>query len=58
MCIRQNFIPQEILDKYGGKIEFDDKGFARVEIRRGMYNLKEAGVVSFDQLVQKLATYG
>ena len=56
MHIHQKFIPQEVLDKYD--IIFDDRDFTYVEIRRGMYGLKEAGVVAFDQLVQKLKRFG
>ena len=29
-----------------------------MEIRRGMYGLKEAGVIAFDQLVQKTKRFG
>ena len=29
-----------------------------MEIRRGMYGLKEAGVIAFDQLLQKLKRFG
>jgi hypothetical protein len=33
-------------------------GFVYLEIRRGMYGLKEAGILSFEQLVAKLAPHG
>ena len=56
MRIHKKFIPQELLDKYG--IIFDDQYFTYVEIWRGMYSLKEAGVIAFDQLVQKLKHFG
>ena len=49
MCIHKKIISQEVLDEYD--IIFDDRDFTYVEIRRGMYGLKEAGVISFDQLV-------
>ena len=49
--IHRKFIPEEILDKYGDEIDFDDKGFVRLDIRRGMYGLKESGFIAFDQLV-------
>ena len=48
MHIRKKIIPQEVLDEYN--IVFDDRDFTYVEIHRGMYGLKEAGVIAFDQL--------
>ena len=52
----KKIIPQEVLDKYD--IIFDDRDFTYVEIRRGMYGLKEAGVIEFDQLVRKIKRFG
>ena len=57
MRIHKQYIPQEVLDEYP-EIEFDHNGYAIVEIRRGMYGLKEAGVIAFDQLVRKLKPFG
>ena len=48
MRIHKKIIPQEVLDEYD--IIFHDRYFTYVEIRRGMYGLKEAGVIVFDQL--------
>ena len=56
MRIHKKIIPQEVLDEYD--IIFDDLDFTYVEIRRGMYGLKEAGVITFDQLVRKLKLFG
>ena len=56
MRINKKIIPQDVLDEY--EIIFDDLGFTYVEIRRGMYGLKESGVISFDQLVRKLKRFG
>ena len=52
----KKFIPKEVIDEYD--IIFNDQDFTYVEIRRGMYGLKEAGVIAFDQLVQKLKRLG
>ena len=49
MRIHKKLIPQEVLDKYN--IIFDDRNFTYVEIGRGMYGLKESGIIAFDQLV-------
>ena len=48
--------PQKGLDEYN--IIFDDQYFTYVEISRGMYSLKEAGFIAFDQLVRKLKSFG
>ena len=56
MRIHNKFIPQEVIDEYD--IIFDDHNFTYAEIRRGVYGLKEAGVIAFDQLVQKLKRFG
>ena len=56
MRIHKKFIHQEVLDEYD--IIFDDRNFTYVEILRGMYGLKEAGVIAFDQLVRKLKRFG
>ena len=56
MRIHKKIIPQEVLDGY--EIIFDDRDFAYVEICRGMYGLKEAGVMAFDQIVRKLKRFG
>jgi hypothetical protein len=51
-------IPQEVWDdpRYAPHIEPD--GFVNLEICRGMYGLKEAGILAFEQLVVKLAPHG
>ena len=56
MRIHKKIILQEVLDKYD--IIFDDRYFTYMEILRGIYVLKEAGVISFDQLVRKLKRFG
>jgi hypothetical protein len=57
MRIHSKYIPQEVRDEYP-EITLDANGYAYVEIRKGMYGLKEAGVIAFDQLVRKLAPFG
>jgi hypothetical protein len=42
--------------RYNTSIATD--GYVYLEIRRSMYGLKEAGVIAFDQLVQKLDPSG
>ena len=52
MGINSKIISREVLNEYD--IIFDDRDFTYVEIRRGMYSVKAAGVISFDKLVRKL----
>ena len=56
MRIHKIIIPQEVLDEYN--IIFHDRNYTYVEICRGMYGLKEAGVIAFDQLVRELKRFG
>ena len=56
MRIHKKFSPKEVLDEYN--IIFDDRDFTYMEIRRGTYGLKEAGVIAFDQIVRKLKRFG
>ena len=44
------------MDKDNLHIEHD--GHVYFEILHGMYGLKEAGIIAFIQLVEKLAPYG
>ena len=53
--VQDSFIPQEAMDQYDFAIKAN--GYVDFEIRKGMYNLKEAGIIAFTQLVQKLAPF-
>jgi len=54
--VHRSLIPDEVMDEYNFTIESD--GYVYFEVRRGMYGLKEAGIIAFQQLVAKLAPYG
>jgi hypothetical protein len=58
MRVKPSDIPQEVWDDPRYNIEIAPDGFVYLEIRRGMYGLKEAAIIAFNQLVQKLAPYG
>jgi len=59
MRIHQHYIPSKVLDEYNLTSEhFDSKGFAYLEFRKGMYGLKEAVILAYDQLKDHLAKYG
>ena len=39
-------IPQEIIDEYNLLTLVDDKGFVYINIVKGMYGLKQAGIIT------------
>jgi hypothetical protein len=51
-------IPTEVWDDTRYAITIAADGYVYLEIRRGMYGLKESGIIAFNQLVAKLAPYG
>ena len=46
MKIHISDIPQEIIDEYNLLTLFDDKGFVYINIVKGMYGLKQAGIIT------------
>jgi hypothetical protein len=59
MRVHHKYVPQEIIDAYGLTNEyFDSKGYVYLEIREGMYGLKEASILAYHQLKEHLAQYG
>jgi hypothetical protein len=50
--------PQEVWDDPRYDIQIAAHGYVYLEIWRGMYGLKEAAIIAFNQLVQKLAPAG
>jgi hypothetical protein len=57
MHISINSIPQSVVDQYH-LIDLVLNGCVRVEISRGMYDLPQAGILAYNQLVTHLATHG
>ena len=51
-------IPKEVWDNPRYTIHISANGFVYLDIRRGMYDLKEAGVFAFEQLARHLAPHG
>jgi hypothetical protein len=59
MRIHRRYVPQAIIDEYElTDSDFDAKGYIYVEIQKGMYGLKEASVLAFEQLKAHLAPHG
>jgi hypothetical protein len=59
MRVHRRYITPEIMEEYGLTEEhFDSKGYVYIEIRKGMYGLKEAAILAYDQLKAHLKPYG
>ena len=59
MRIHRQYLPQEVIDEYAlMDAYFDSKGYVYLGIRKGMYGLKEASILAYDQLKAHLAPYG
>jgi hypothetical protein len=59
MRVNRKYVPQAIIDAYALTHDyFDSKGYVYLEICKGMYGLKEASILAYDQLKEHLALYG
>ena len=58
MKIHSDKIPPEIQNEYNTADLADTNGYIYFEIRKGMYGLKEAGIVAWKELVHHLKQYG
>ena len=54
--IHASFIIQEVMNQYDFTVKAD--GYVYFEIRKGMYGLKEFGIIALTQLVQKITPFG
>ena len=51
-------IPQDIIDEYNLLSIVDNQGFVYVNIVKGMYGLKQAGIIAHKSLIHHLALFG
>jgi hypothetical protein len=59
MRVHRKYITQEIMEEYSLTDDhFDSKGYVYLEIRKGMYGLKEASILAYEQLKAHLAPHG
>jgi hypothetical protein len=59
MRVHRRYLPQEVIDEYNlTPAHFDSHGYVYLEIRKGMYGLKEAAILAFEQLRDHLAPFG
>ena len=56
--IHISVIPQEIIDEYSLLSIVNDKGFFYIKIVKGMYGLKQAGIIAHQDIIKHLAPYG
>ena len=57
MRILLKIIPEEIIDAYNLTALVDNKGWIYMRIEKGMYGLKQAGIIANQELVKHMATF-
>ena len=58
MNLHINIIPQEIIDEYALHKIIDDNRWVYLEIVKGMYGLKQAGIIANLELIEHLEKFG
>jgi Reverse transcriptase (RNA-dependent DNA polymerase). len=58
MKIHISLLPKDVINHYHLQHIQDEHGYVYMEIRKGMYGLKQAGRIAYDALVKHLAKYG
>ena len=58
MRIPLKIIPQEIIDAYNLTALVDDQGWIYMRIEGGMYGIKQASIVSNQELVNHMSPFG
>ena len=58
MHIHIKYFTAEFRNEYDIDELVDEDGYVYCEIRKGMYGLKEAGIVAYKNLVKNLAPFG
>ena len=58
MRIPLKIIPQEIIDNYDLKALVDNQGWIYMHTKKGMYGLKQDGIIANQELVKHMAPFG
>ena len=58
MKVHIRYFPQEIISKYNLNDKVTDDNHIYIKIKKGMYGLKQAAVLAYNQLVEKLKPFG
>ena len=53
-----DLIPEDIIEEYNLQNKVDDRGYVHCEVRRGMYDLPQAGLIAQEQLIKRLKKAG
>ena len=56
--IHKKYFTPEFIDTYKMQHIPDQDGFVYCEINKGMYGLKQAAILAYNQLVKRLEQYG
>ena len=58
MKIHYKYIPQYIRDRYNFDTKLAHDGYIYCKIRKGMYGLKQAAILVFDNFITDLSSHG
>ena len=58
MRIAFKYFPKDIVERYDIKNKVAPDGYAYIKIKRGMYGLRQAAILAYEQLIQNLAPFG
>ena len=58
MRIPLKIIPQEIIDAYNLTARVDDQGWIYMRTTRGVYGIKQDGILANQELVKNMAPFG
>ena len=58
MRILLKFFPEDIIVRYNLRDIVSSNGYIYIRITKGMYGLKQAAILAYDQLVKNLANHG
>ena len=58
MRIPLKIVPQEIIDAYNLTALIDKQGWICMRIEKGMYGLKQYGIIANQELLKHMASFG
>ena len=58
MHIPLRIIPQDIFDAYNLTSLVDEQGWIYIRIEKGMYGIKQAGIIANQELLKHMALFG
>ena len=58
MRILLKLLPEDVIVRYNSRDIVSADGYIYIRITKGMYGLKQAAILAYDQLVKNLANHG